>query len=91
IMDRFLAADPELRRLRDRNYVWVKINYSEENRTRALLSRLPPVAGYPHLFVLDANGVLLHSQDTSELEEGRGYSRERFRAFLLRWARTTNA
>ncbi|MGH8852126.1 MAG: thioredoxin family protein [Casimicrobiaceae bacterium] len=91
IMDRFLAFDPELRRLRDRSYVWVKVNYSQENPNTALLSRFPPVAGYPHLFVLDAGGKLLHSQDTSELEEGRGYSRERFRAFLLRWVRASSA
>lgn len=85
LMDRFFAQDAEARALRDANYVWVKINYSPENRNAQFLSRWPKSAGYPHLLVLDASGKLLHSQDTSELESGKGYSRERFRAFLERW------
>lgn len=32
------------------------------------------VGGYPHFFILDANGDLLDSQDTVELEEGVSYS-----------------
>lgn len=86
IMDRFFDANPELRAQRDANFVWVKVNYSSANRNAALLSRWPNVAGYPHLFVLDAAGTLLRSQDTGELEEGQGYSRERFAAFLERWS-----
>ena len=41
--------------------------------------------GYPHLFVLDAGGALLHSQDTGVLEAGRGYDKAKFVAFLKRW------
>ena len=88
IMDRYFDADAEARALRDRHYVWVKVNWSKENTNAALLAQWPKVAGYPHLFVLDAEGKLLHSQDTSELEIGKGYSAARFRAFLLRWAPT---
>ena len=87
VMDRFFERDAEAARLRDARYVWVKVNYSPENRNTALLSRWPRVAGYPHLFVLDGDGHLLHSQDTGELESGRGYDRMRFIAFLERWAR----
>jgi len=86
VMDRFFERDAEAARLRDARYVWVKVNYSPENRNTALLSRWPRVAGYPHLFVLDGDGHLLHSQDTGELESGRGYDRMRFIAFLERWA-----
>ncbi|NTV74345.1 MAG: thioredoxin, partial [Holophaga sp.] len=38
-----------------------------------------------HLFVLDADGKVLHSQDTGVLEEGKGYSREKVTAFLTAW------
>lgn len=86
IMDRLLAHDAELKRIRDANYVWLKINYSKENRNEKLLSRWPKIAGYPHLFVLDATGRLLHSQDTGALEAGNDYDRAAFRAFLVKWA-----
>jgi thiol:disulfide interchange protein len=86
LLDRFFAADNEARDVRDANYVLVKVNYSTENRNKAFLSRYPAVAGYPHLFVLDSDGKLVHSQDTGELEQGEGYSRDKMIAFLKRWA-----
>jgi thioredoxin-related protein len=86
IMDRFVAANPDVRALVDANFIWLKVNFSPENRNEGVLSRWPPVDGYPHLFVLDASGELLHSQDTGELEAGKGYDKPRFRAFLERWA-----
>jgi thiol:disulfide interchange protein len=86
IMDRFIAANDDVRALIDASYVWVKVNWSPQNENRALLSRWPKIQGYPHLFVLDANGKLLHSQNTAELEAGKSYDRGRFLAFVKRWA-----
>ena len=86
IMDRFIDANADIRSLIETRYVWVKVNYSKENRNEALLTRWPKVAGYPHLFVLDAEGSLVHSQNTSELEAGRGYDVAKFTAFLHRWS-----
>jgi thioredoxin-related protein len=86
ILDRFIAGNPYVRSLIDAKYIWVKVNFSKENRNEALLARWPKVAGYPHLFVLDANGRLLHSQDTGRLESGHGYDRRKFVAMLQRWA-----
>jgi thiol:disulfide interchange protein len=85
IMDRFFAADAEARALRDKAYVMVKVNFSPENRNEAFLSRWPRIAGYPHLFVLGPDGALLHSQDTGDLEAGKGYDRAKFLAFLEAW------
>jgi thiol:disulfide interchange protein len=85
LLDKFLAAHSSLSALRDQNYIWVKVNYSPENQNKALLSKYPKIPGYPHLFVLDANGRFLHSQDTQFLEEGKGYNLERMAAFLERW------
>ena len=84
ILDRFIASHREVRALIDARYVWVKVNYSKENRNEALLSRWPRIAGYPHLFVLDGSGALVHSQDTGELESGKGYDEGRLLAFLCR-------
>jgi thiol:disulfide interchange protein len=86
IMDRFFAADAEARALLDRGFVLVKVNYSPENRNVALLSKWPRIAGYPHLFVLGPDGALLHSQDTGDLEAGKGYDRAKVVAFLRAWS-----
>lgn len=86
IMDRFIDANTDVRTLRDAGFVWVKVNWSKENRNEALLSRWPKIVGYPHLFVLDDEGRLLHSQDTGALESGKDYDHARFIAFLKAWA-----
>ncbi len=85
-MDAFIADDTQVRALRDGNYVWMKVNYSEDNENAAFLGQYPQVKGYPHLFVLDADGTLLHSQFTGALEAGKSYDREKFVAFLGAWA-----
>lgn len=73
ILDRFLASDEEVRQLVDAHYVWLKVNYSPANKNEAVLSRWPKVKGYPHLFVLDEEGRLVHTQPTGELEAGKDY------------------
>jgi thiol:disulfide interchange protein len=87
IMDRFIAANADVRSAIDANYIWVKVNFSKQNPNEALLSRWPKVAGYPHLFVLDADGALVHSQNTGELEGGKSYDKDRFVAFLKQHSR----
>lgn len=86
LLDAFMEGDSEIRRFRDAHYVWMKVNYSEDNENTAFLSRFPEIKGYPHLFVLDGEGQLLHSQFTAELEKGKGYDRAKFFAFLKQWA-----
>lgn len=86
LLDAFMEGDSEIRRFRDAHYVWMKVNFSEDNENTAFLSGYPEIKGYPHLFVLDAEGRLLHSQFTGELEKGKGYDRARFVAFLKKWA-----
>lgn len=84
LMDAFFAANTDARKLRDDNYVWVKVQWSPQSRNEALLSRWPRIEGYPHLFVLDGSGRLLHSQNTGRLEdsEGERYEKSKFLAFL---------
>ena len=90
ILDKLVEEDGEIRSFRDANFVWMKVNYSEENENKAFLSAYPEIKGYPHLFVLDADGNLLHSQFTGDLEKGKGYDRKKFFAFLKEWASATN-
>ena len=86
-MESYFEANEDLRSLRNRNYVTVKVNWSPENQNKDVLSRYPKIPGYPHLFVLENTGALLHSQNTAELEDGRkSYDLEKFTAFLKKWA-----
>lgn len=85
-LDRFFQEHADLAALREKNYVTMKVNMSQENPNRAFLSRFPRIHGYPHIFILDPNGKLIHSQPTNELEDGRSYNVEGFRKFLERFA-----
>ena len=84
-LDDYLKRNRKLAALLERNFVMVKVNYSPENENEEVLSGYPEVAGYPHFFVLDGQGKLLHSQDTAELEKGKSYHARRFKRFLTRW------
>ncbi len=82
ILDAYFAAQPEAKSLRDANFVWVKVNWSKDNKNEALLAKWPKLKGYPHFFVLDAEGKLVHSQNTGELEDAKSYSTPKMLAFL---------
>lgn len=68
-MDIYFMQNPKLDKLRDQNYVWVKINMSEENENKEFLAKYPEIPGYPHLYVLEKDGSLVHSQNTADIEE----------------------
>ena len=85
-IDTLLARRKDIAEYLERNFVVVKVNYSKENKNEKVLSQFPKVAGYPHFFILESDGKLLHSQDTSELEKGKGHDPEKVLAFLRKWA-----
>lgn len=85
ILDRYLKDHADLDRLWQERYVTLFVNFSPENQNKAFLSAYPTITGYPHIFVLEPTGALLHSQDTALLEEGPSYSSARMREFLDRW------
>ena len=87
-MDSFIEQNADLAKILEQHYVVVKINVDPKNRNEALLSHYPDIPGYPHLFVLDMNGKLVQSQDTSQLEAGKSYDLNRFKSFLAKWAPT---
>ncbi len=84
-MDRFINSDPTVYRALHSQFVLLKVNYSEKNKNRKFLSTFPRYSGYPHFFVADSNGRVIHSQDTTRLLKNDDYSRELFLRFLARW------
>ena len=85
-LDTLFTVHTELEKFREAHFVVVKVNWSPENKNESVLSRYPPVRGYPHLFVLENDGTLLYSEDTGELEKGKGHDPDRVMAFLRAWA-----
>lgn len=84
-MSRFIETNDRVREHVGRNYLLMKVTYDEHQQNEAFLAQYPKIKGYPHLFVLSADGALLHSQETADLEQGTGYNEQVFVDFLDRW------
>lgn len=83
----FVVKDSTINAQIQENYVYIHVNYPRRGAAKELLTRLdnPGRFGYPVLVVLDGEGRRLHTQDSSFLEEGQGYSAERVLRFLKGW------
>ena len=81
-----MIATPNFRKVRDTNYVTLKVNFSKENPNDAFLSHYPKIPDYPHFFVLDSKGALMHSQPTHRFEHGKTYNIGKIEAFLKKWS-----
>jgi thiol:disulfide interchange protein len=85
-LDAYFTKNPKLTALRDSNFITLKVNWSPQNENKKALSKYPKISGYPHIFILDAQGKLLHSQPTGLLEEGQSYNLKKFTDFLMKWS-----
>lgn len=90
----FVTRDEEIAKLVDDNFVFIHVNYPGRNKTTdtesvmaQTLRRLgnPARFGFPVFVVLNSDGKVLHLQDSSYLEEGKGYSRDKVISFFSRW------
>ncbi|HJV71615.1 thioredoxin family protein [Ideonella sp.] len=86
LLDNFIEDNADVKALVEAKYVWVKVNWSPQNKNESLLAKWPKIKGYPHLFVLDGTGKLVHSQETGSLEAEKDYDKAKFVAFLKRYA-----
>ncbi len=84
-LDTLFLTNPDLTEYLKNNFVLVKINFSKENENEQFLGKYPKIAGYPHFFVLETDGTLLHSQNTGDLEKGKGHDRVKVMEFLTLW------
>ena len=90
-LDAFFETNKDVADFLHANFLVVKVHFSKEVKNEAFLSSYPPVAGYPHFFVLESDGAFLHSQDTGDLENGSkenpGHDHDKVLAFLRAWAK----
>lgn len=91
----FITADSAISQVIADNFVYIHVNYNprksegEEKARLAkeMLRRLnnPSRFGFPVFVVLDEKGQVIHIQDSSFLEEGKGYNREKVLRFFENW------
>jgi len=84
-MDAFLESNPEVYQALHSKYVLLKISVSDSNENEAFMKSLPPVLGYPHMYISTSAGKMLLSKDTAELIEEDDYSKTQWLLFLNKW------
>lgn len=84
-MEAFLLNNPNVYNTLHRQYVVLKVNVSDVNENADFMRDLPPVLGYPHMYIASANGTMLLSKDTAELQDAQGYSTSHWLQFLEKW------
>jgi thioredoxin-related protein len=84
---RFMDSDAEISQVLKNGYVFVLVNYSKENKNEEAISLLqnPTRFGFPVFVVLNADGKVIHIQDSGYLEEGKSYSKEKLLRFIKLW------
>lgn len=85
-MDAFLAKNPDVYEALHSQYVLLKISVSDSNENNDFMKSLPPVLGYPHMYVSTAQGKMILSKDTAELLAGDNYSKSHWLSFLSDWS-----
>ncbi len=91
----FITNDSTISHVIDENFVYIHVNYNPRQsggdekiqQAKKMLERLnnPARFGFPVFVVLDQTGNVLHIQDSSFLEEGQGYDREKVLRFFKNW------
>jgi len=84
----FVTKDKSIDSLIKASYIVYHMNYSKENKNEKLMAKynFPQRFGFPVFLILDANGKLIHTQNSSYLEEGKGYNGKTVSGFFNDWA-----
>ena len=91
----FITNDTTISKVIADNFEYIHVNYNprkqevSEKAAQAaeLMKRLDKCCrfGFPVFVVLDDAGKILHIQDSSFLEEGKGYNKEKVLRFFKNW------
>ena len=91
----FVETDTAVNKVVNDNFEYIHVNYNPRKaagaeavkKAESLLKRLnnPARFGFPVFVVLDENGNVLHIQDSSFLEQGKGYDEQKTLRFLKNW------
>lgn len=91
----FISKDSTITQLIEENFVYIHVNYNprqsgdaaKAQHASTMMKRLgnPGRFGYPVFVILDKKGNVIHIQDSSFLEEGKGYNRDKVLRFFKNW------
>ena len=91
----FMEKDSTVSRLVAENFVYLHVNYNPRKKTdetkaaqaAALMKRLgnPARFGFPVFVFLNAEGNVIHIQDSSFLEQGNGYDTKKVVRAFANW------
>ena len=90
----FITNDSTINKLVNDNFVYIHVNYNprqsdevQKENAAKMMKRLgnPARFGFPVFVVLDENGKVIHTQDSSFLEEGKSYNKEKVMRFFECW------
>ena len=91
----FITNDTTISKVIDENFEYIHVNYNprksegaeKAQQAAALMKRLDNCGrfGFPVFVVLNADGKVLHIQDSSFLEEGQSYNQEKVLRFFKNW------
>jgi thiol:disulfide interchange protein len=88
ILDAYLENNTDVRRVFEGSFVVLRVNWDRDGpvKNEEFLAQYPERSGYPHFFVLEADGTFIHSQDTVLLEDGaESYDKDAMLAFARAW------
>ena len=91
----FIANDSTISMVIADNFEYIHVNYNprmsgsaeQQQQAKALMKRLDNCGrfGFPVFVVLDEDGKVIHIQDSSFLEEGKGYNQAKVLRFFKNW------
>lgn len=91
----FITNDSTISSMISDNFEFIHVNYNPRKSTdeakarqaASLMKRLdnPERFGFPVFVVLNEEGKVIHIQDSSFLEEGQGYDKEKVIRFFKNW------
>lgn len=84
----FISKDSDIDGLVKENFEYIHVNYNPRQKSSPeLMQRLNNCGrfGYPVFVVLDEKGRVIHIQDSSFLEEGKGYDKDKVLRFFKAW------
>lgn len=85
---RFAKADVQIDSLIKADFIWYHLNFSKENQNKPVFASygFPQRFGFPVFLVLNQEGKLIHTQNSSYLEDGKkSYDKEKVMEFLASW------
>ena len=91
----FITNDSTVSKVIADNFEYIHVNYNpkksgseeQQQQAKALMKRLNNCGrfGFPVFVVLNENAKVIHIQDSSFLEEGKGYNQKKVLRFFKNW------